>query len=61
MTTPQKLLLLLIVSVSYIVGAHIWFKNGWDQNDFKALIQNISVLVTALFGPNILTTFRNRE
>ncbi len=52
MSTNQKLILVAIMSASYLIGAQIWFNNGLDKNDFFALTQQVAVALSLLFGTN---------
>lgn len=60
MTVNQKLLLVSIMATSYIIGANIWFHNGWSQHDYAALCQQATVGIATLFGIDVYNKRRSQ-
>ncbi len=49
-----KVITVLGLPTLYIIGAHVYFHNGWSHDDFKGLSQQIIGAVTFVFGPGWL-------
>ena len=45
-----KLLRTVVIGVLFIVGAHVWYRNGWSPDDFKSL----AMLLAGSLGFDVL-------
>jgi hypothetical protein len=56
-----KLARIAVIGTLFIIGAHVWYKNGWSPEDFKTLVMLIGGSLGFDMAKKAITNSTNEE